>query len=269
MGHTWPRLFAVLLTSIAALVASSPAAPPNECMVPDPLLIAIWLDSAICQAPLKSTESPLSTSGDGDSHAPWAYPPFCIKDSGGVEKYCLYTSTEFNNAAGISFIIRPRTLPSILPYVKDTNLTSRGRPYLSRGGKSPSSQVAYVVKELEGKGLGVLARRPVSRGETFIVGFPAIIIDSGLEIGPDPEISEDDRLLIHKTAFERLPDKKRAQTLAASTGGDVYEDIMKTNGFTIRLGGHRHSGLVPETAVSFPINGRRVSPKNRADNRHN
>ena len=175
----------------------------------------------------------------------------CVNDVDGVEKYCLYTSRIFNSKTGISFIIRPSTLPNVIQFVEDANLTARGKPYLSQDGKPSDPNVPYVIKELEGKGLGVIARRSIPRGETFIVGFPAIIIDQELEIGPDPSISEEDRLALHKAAFGRLADSQRALSLAASTGGDIHEDIMRTNGFTVKLGGRRHSGLVPETAVRF------------------
>ena len=249
MGRRVSHLFAILLAGFAQY-ATAILSNPGECIIPDPLQIAVWLDSAVCPPPLSQEKPVLSSSNDGEPPAPWAYPPFCIRDSEGAEKYCVYTSTSFNNEAGVSFIIRPSTLPSIVSFVEDANLTSRGVPFLSRGGKGPASDVAYEVRELEGKGLGVLARRPISRGETFIIGFPAIIIDAELEIGPDPTISEENRLRIHKVAFERLADRDRALSLAASTGGDIHEDIMKTNGFTIKLGGRRHSGLVPETAVS-------------------
>ncbi len=192
------------------------------------------------------------TFKDGVNHwSPWAYPPFCVRGSTQIDKYCVYTSADFNSNAGISFIIRPDTVPGATAFIRDDSLTKRGKKHLKSQSTPHDVDVAYEVRDIPGKGQGVIASRSIRRGEIFMVGVPAVVIDQELEIGPDPEVSEADRLQLHKLAFEQLPNRERALSLAASTGGNIYEDIMKTNGFGIDIGNRKHSGLFPETAVSF------------------
>ncbi len=145
-----------------------------------------------------------SSREDTDPVAKWEDSPFCARDESRIVKYCVYTSADFNSNTGVSFIIRPETLPEATSLVQNVDESERSRKHLSNRIQSDGIDIAYEVVDLPGKGQGVVARRAIHRGETFIVGLPAIVIDQELEDGPDPAISEEDRLELHKVAFELL-----------------------------------------------------------------
>jgi hypothetical protein len=236
---------------VLSRLLAKPSGAIGEC-VHNPLG-ALRLDNHEICLPSEGHQAGLASKKDTNRWAPWAHAPFCVRDSTEVEKYCVYTSADFNSNTGASFIIHPDTLPKISAFVQNTKLTLRGQKYLTGRYRSDDPDISYELKELLGKEWSVIARRPIRRGEIFMVGFPAIVIDQELEMGPDPEISEYDRLRLYELAFEQLPDKGRALSLAASTGGNIHEDIMRTNAFGLKIGGRGHSGLFPETAVSFVL----------------
>ncbi|KAK5653306.1 hypothetical protein OQA88_8997 [Cercophora sp. LCS_1] len=175
--------------------------------------------------------SPLSTPEGTCPLNPWSHPPRCLND------YCVYTSIGYNSHHGISFIALESTEPTLLPLVHDVTLTERGRHHLYANPDLP-----YEIRELPGRGRGVFARRRILRGEVFMVGFPAVVVDQEFE-----NLIRDEEL--YRLAYERLGVPKRALSLAASSGGSVYEDIMKTNAFGVGVGGRRYSGLYPEVAM--------------------
>jgi hypothetical protein len=203
--------------------------------------------------PSEGDKVSLTSNKENAGGFPWEFKPFCAKDSTKATKYCVYTSVSFNNGVGASFITHPDALPAVLTWVNDITLTQQGKKYLSGRDRPTDIEAPYEVKRLPGKGLSVVARRSIPRGTIFMVGFPAVVVDQELEMGPDPDVSESDRLRLHELAFEQLSDKERALSLAASTGGNIYEDVMRTNAFGIKISGRGHSGLYPEIAVGFLI----------------
>jgi hypothetical protein len=211
---------------------------------------ALQSPEQICLPPERDW-SRCTTKSDSRLWNPWAYAPHCVEDSALVEKYCLYTATKFNNNAGISFIIRPEILPAVKAIVQDTALTHRAERYIKRQRQPKNAELSYKVIELPKKGRSVIAVRLIRRGELFMVEFPAIVVDQELERGPDPEISELDRLNLYELGFEQLADADRALSSAAMSGGNIHEDIFKTNAFGINIGGILHSGHFPEIAVSL------------------
>ena len=47
----------------------------------------------------------------------------------------------------------------------------------------PQSELAYEVRDLEGKGKGVVATRGIDKGEVFMVNFPAVLVEGALLAG--------------------------------------------------------------------------------------
>lgn len=162
---------------------------------------------------------------------PWSYPPQCVKG------YCVYTSASYNNDYGVSFIALSSEEETLRPLVHDSQLTERGKIHLSS-----SSALPYEIKEFPGRGRGVFARRFIPRGEVFMVTFPAVVVDQEFESWVRHQE-------LYQLAYKRLGVPERALELAASSGGSVYEDILKTNAFGAGVGGRRYSGLYPEAAV--------------------
>jgi len=221
----------ILALLISAASRSYAGLSPNQCLNDVSISGAFGEDRGVCRPPP-------------------SFDPECVP---GNDAYCLYTSGSYNSHAGVSFVIHRETLPAMVQFASDSEVTRAGRKYLGDGSEAPGSDsdLAYVVKDLEGKGRGVIARRPIRRGEVFIVAFPAVVIDQELERSLESDIPLRHRQRLYELAFHQLVDKERALSLAASTGGNLYEDIMRTNGFGVTIGERKHSAIFPETAVSL------------------
>jgi len=176
----------------------------------------------------------------------WSLAPVCIQ--GGASKYCVYTSTVYNAGHGVSVIARPEEEQSLSLIITDTRLTEHGARYLAN-----ASDLPYEIRETAGKGRGLFALRNIQPGETFLVGFPAIVIDQELELGLDEGLTVADRVKLYKPAFEQLTVPERAMSLASSSEVDLYEDIIMTNGFSTRLGSRKYTAVFPEIAVRRSI----------------
>lgn len=169
-----------------------------------------------------------------------------------LEKYCVYTAGQFNDHAGTSFIVTPQTLGTPAALAEMPRLDPRTEKYLGTTTGSNISKtnpdLKYITRSLPGKGIGVLATQTIRRGEIYMVSHPALIIDTELEKGPDPAIRERDRWALLEMAFTQLGDRERAASLVGSTGGNRWEDIMRTNSFAVNIQGKMCSGLFPEQA---------------------
>ena len=209
-----------------------------------PLVCAPWVTahaSPFSQVPLSLDrhEKCFPDAPFGDDG--WSHAPVCTDG----REYCVYTSSSYNHHHGVSFIASPSAEGEILQLLQKSSLfAEKAREHLT-----PGSDLPYEVKEQPGKGRGVFARRLVRKGEEFLVGFPAMVIDQDLERGSGPSVSYTERMKLYRRAYEQLPERNRVLSLAASSGGEVYEDIIKTNGFGAGIGERRYSGVFPEIAM--------------------
>ncbi|KAK0623914.1 hypothetical protein B0T14DRAFT_403552, partial [Immersiella caudata] len=172
---------------------------------------------------------------------PWSYPPYCAEDSSTKAKFCVYTSSDYNNGHGVSFIAAPSTEDDILSMVSNASLAERGRRHLA-----PAEDLGYAVREVPDKGRGVFAQHPIQKGSVFLIGFPAVVIAQEFELGTFPGISEEARHRLYDLAFRQLPFAERVTTLAHSSDEDLYEDVVRKNGFGAKIGGRPYSGVFPE-----------------------
>ena len=131
-------------------------------------------------------------------------------------------------------------------------LHPQGRPYhvsLSTG----DAGIGYEVRDIPGKGKGVITTRKIKAGEVIVRELPAVInmveLPKGIvadQVGP-----------MFDLAVGQLPVRERTKVLsmARSAGGDSHHinDIFNTNGFGINVGPQRLTTLAPAVAVcSFP-----------------
>ncbi|KAK4185176.1 hypothetical protein QBC35DRAFT_28739 [Podospora australis] len=228
------RKLCFYLAFMFSTITGSTLATPSTCPTDHPLQV------------------PLSSPLHRDT-SPWSHPPLCITDKTQPSfKYCVYASSTLNAGHGISFITRSNTEKDILPFLTTTcsPLTDLARRDLA---PNTSSSAPYIIRNLPTKnhGRGVFARRHIQRGETFMISFPAVVIDQTLESDDASEhLSDADRFKLFKAAFEQLPVPERALSCAASWGeGNLHENIMRTNAFGVKIAGGRYSGLFPETAL--------------------
>ncbi|KAK6956121.1 hypothetical protein Daesc_001391 [Daldinia eschscholtzii] len=93
---------------------------------------------------------------------------------------------------------------------------------------------AYVIKDVPGKGKGLVAQRQIRKWEVVLVDYPVMLAHMGLFDVVGPELRED----VLERALRQLPEEQQSDilSLARSTGGETIEDILRTNIFDVPLG---------------------------------
>jgi len=208
------------------------------------------------------TRNECAISGNSDYEAKWAdaiecVPREAIHPTG--EELCLYTSPSFNENRGLSVISSARTIHSTIKLLDiSRESASLHRHHLAansnHGNDGETLDLSYVVREIPGKGKGILATRNISRFDTLMVGFPAFVVEDSLfpPRGTGAQVAENVQRLFQR-GLSRLTDKGRVLTMSRSMGDEnvhEIEDIMRTNSFGLILGSKAHKGLYPEVAVS-------------------
>jgi hypothetical protein len=113
-----------------------------------------------------------------------------------------------------------------------------------RGALGP----AYEVVPVAGKGMGVIAKRRIRRGEIFMVDLPALLISVSFLADTKPH----HRRRVLKQAIKQLPEATRSRVYVLSRGTAEYEvdAILGPNSHTVMVGdGEVHVGLFTEVAV--------------------
>lgn len=171
--------------------------------------------------------------------APWAHHPYCVEET----SYCVFTGR------GVSIIDEGRAgSASVVPAVSSLAqlLASPAAPAPAESRQKPPP---YEVRDIPGKGKGVVATRKISRGEVFMVDDAAIVADSQF---PRRVRRDQGRLLLWE-AFARLPAADSVLSLARSSPNPAsvpaVEDILKTNSFSVDIGGKGYMALFPKIAV--------------------
>ncbi|KAK4209387.1 N-lysine methyltransferase SMYD2 [Rhypophila decipiens] len=187
---------------------------------------------------------------------PWSFPPVCIPpedESGDLStpgssagKLCTYTVFTLRGGPGMSLVTTPEVASSIAANLQDPDIAmlerERGIPF------APSFQplqLPYKLRSIPGKGTGVVATAPISKGQVLMVETPILL--ELADLGPW-NIRGIFELLQH--AAVRLPKTDRGRMLNLTRAGKAYivQDVMKTNSFQVNVGGVHHSGLYPDIA---------------------
>jgi hypothetical protein len=115
-------------------------------------------------------------------------------------------------------------------------------------------QEAYEIKNIPGRGKGVVATRRIRKRELVTVDFPVFVVRLDF-INGDSYTGRQRRVMM-ETGLNQLPaeQKKAIMGLARSTGGEPMIDILRTNGFGVEIEGVQHLALLIDGSVSaaFP-----------------
>ena len=166
--------------------------------------------------------------------APWTHRPYCA-DS----KYCVFTNAKFYRNQGISIITTPERLAN------NTGLLDIlfSDPTIREADPPP-----YEVKELPGKGFGVIATRLIKRDEIIMAEAANILADFNI-----PLVLEHRKgVELFNRAFYQMPDTNKLFGLATSNQhllAPISEDVMKTNSFKLPLSYVDRMVLFPKIAV--------------------
>ncbi|KAF1941812.1 SET domain-containing protein [Clathrospora elynae] len=174
-------------------------------------------------------------------HTPWTHPPICTEKLPSInDKLCIYTSTTFSSGRGISLFTTPALAAQFaaLPAFQDPSALS---------SQSVNTQKnTYSISPIPGKGLGMLASKPLRFGDRVMAHTPAFI--AYLE----SELSTAEREAWWRQAVEALPEEIKEKFLGLSfVYGDErvrVQDIVKANTFAVEIGGVSHLAVFPETS---------------------
>jgi hypothetical protein len=164
---------------------------------------------------------------------PWTHHPFCNSGETPETTFCVYTIDSFARGRGISFIGTPQSV----------QLISRNRVF-----HSPSEVKAYdppyEIRQLPGRGYGLLANETMHVGHEIMAHTPAIAVQAVIE----EVIAKEELWNLFHVGIERLPPRTRDlfNALQGDAGGDEVYDRFITNAFEL----YDYGAVFPETAVS-------------------
>jgi len=192
-----------------------------------------------CPLPIDETAPSIPTTW-----SPWSHPPQCVNaTNNSTEKYCVYTNSR-HGIVGVSLITTPRAAADsvdllnepILPSVRLDSFEKHGAP------------LPYKIAEIPGKGLGVVATRPIEQFETLMVDYASMVVDLSF---PHTVSRDEGYKLLHK-ATDQLADPSKVLKLATSIkeAGDIIENVLRTNAYQTELAGLPHMVLFPTVCVS-------------------
>jgi hypothetical protein len=171
-----------------------------------------------------------------EKHGPRA----CIQDVNGTDKHCAYTKPTFAGNRGISIVAMTDVADRIfqMPAFHDQRIHQHR-----------STDPPYAVKQLPGRGTGVVAIRTLNRGDRIFMEPPALVVHSKVY-----DFMDSDFIHLQDAAVEGLPNNTRSMfmDLWGEWGGNKVDDIMNTNSFALQLLDKKEtfSMVVPEIAVS-------------------
>ncbi|KEF59923.1 uncharacterized protein A1O9_04771 [Exophiala aquamarina CBS 119918] len=180
-----------------------------------------------------------------DSYFPWTHKPICgeaLSESG--DQFCIYTNASFSNGRGISILTTVAVAEEFaaLPLFQDaTALSSKGINVDTAADERP-----WYTAALPGKGIGMLASRPLQRGDLITAYTPSLLA----HVGDSLFTEERERLL--RLGLDQLPSTSREAYLALAKFYDepdvVAQDVLKANGFDMQVGGLKHGAVFPEAS---------------------
>ena len=184
--------------------------------------------------------------------SPWSQKPLCPKpeeEDDSVPTDCVFTFAAFRGNQGVSIITTPDLAAGITESLDDSRLPRDLRDELSSSPKRSDSS-AYEIRDLVGRGKGVVAKRRFAKHETLMVGFPVLVIR--LDFINEDRYTQRQKRLTMEVAVKRLPpeQQKAIAALARSTGGEPILDALRTNGFGIEIDGVQHLALFIDGSVS-------------------
>ncbi|KAM7213816.1 het domain protein [Rhypophila decipiens] len=161
------------------------------------------------------------TSSRLPSPPKWEGPKECL------QQFCIYYNHGFANGRGIVAITTAPNL-SRLEAVEQALNKTKSSP------TSSSEPQSFTLAEVKGKGLGLLASRPLTRSSPVMAKTPALLIHRSFLEGLPPS-SEQQSLL--DTAASYLPSalQKEFWSQMGHFGGHKILDIMATNSFQMNL----------------------------------
>lgn len=198
-----------------------------------------------------ATISPLHTScpalpdltGPGE-WPPWSSPSLCTAGRK-PDTFCIFTASHLGHL-GLSVITSPQVASSLAPAIHRLHDSAfpAGSTVRNPALHPPPGKLAQI----DGKGIGVVATRRLSAGDTFLVDFASLVLHADYPRAT----SEKERLNLLEDAVDKLlgPGPQAIRALSKSgLSNHALEDVVQTNVFTRQVEGHDHHILYPIISV--------------------
>jgi hypothetical protein len=175
----------------------------------------------------------ITARSDAPTH-PWTQHPVCTATK---PTFCVYTNSNFFSGRGISIIGTPESV----------ELISRNRVFYQPSflNRSQNVNLKYELRQLPGRGFGLLANTALGVGDEVMAHPPVIAVQAiASENLAGKRLWE-----LFRVGVEQLPAKTRNMFLAlqGDAGGDEVYDRFTTNAFEL----FDYAAVFPETAVSL------------------
>ncbi|KAK4038549.1 SET domain-containing protein 5 [Parachaetomium inaequale] len=183
-----------------------------------------WSKSPTCRRLHVSTGSNANTNINTNNNAP--------SDS----EFCAFTHASFNNNQGITVITTPdrlRLLSTLPPVTTDNGAAAAA----AGGGGDPQPELEtikpYKPIQIPGKGIGLVATKPIRTGTRIMSATPAILVDDRAWKG----IRAQEMGVLVAEGVAGLPDKERERVMGLSVksgwqGGREY-GVVAGNAFRV------------------------------------
>ncbi|KAK0614588.1 hypothetical protein B0T14DRAFT_557797 [Immersiella caudata] len=178
------------------------------------------------------------------SHPPWTHIPFCPDQT----DYCVFTHNAFHQW-GVSILGIPAAKAktvnetSSIPFVESLFLSNPGLITKKLEQKDPP----FEIIDIPNKGKGVIATRNIKRGTVIMVDQAVMLVET---VFPQKVTRPLGREMLNE-GMARLSEEGSEVARALARSGKVQdeisraEDIIKTNAFSVTLGGRAYMALFP------------------------
>lgn len=216
-------------------------------------------NAGLCQSPILRSFPLLSTPvcsndthitkyqaslGHNAADRAWTRASTCTAN--GTEEYCVFVSTTFAGGRGIGVV----TSPERADYIANLPAFTDEYALVDENKELDSPLLPFEFVHVPGKDMGVVATRPIYRGDHLMSFTPAMVIDYGaFDNLPNADVQR-----LQTEAVDRLPRTLRERFLNLSThdGAADYlekvDKILRTNAFDVDILDENDNGLY----VVFP-----------------
>ncbi|KAF4637562.1 hypothetical protein G7Y89_g544 [Cudoniella acicularis] len=168
---------------------------------------------------------------------PWSFDPLCTPVLEKLDsEVCVYTNASFGMGRGISILTTPaiaKKFASLPPFQDELAIK-----------KADIAGKPWSTRQIEGKGIGMIASRDLKRGDLITSTTPVLLVY------PSSFLRSSIMELLLRRAIEQLPRSSQDAYLNLATifGDEAVkiQDVLKANTFEVQVGGVMHLAVFPE-----------------------
>lgn len=162
----------------------------------------------------------------------WPHATPCARNLNGTRDFCIYSDPKFANGRGILVLTGAEHAEEVARFPP---FADGGRELNAIPELNAETSIKWHVEAVPGKGMGLVADRPLSVGDRIMVSTPSIMIDYDVFY----QLSKENIMTLQAEGVNYLPERHRAIFLNLSThdAADDFETrvdkIIHTNAFDL------------------------------------